>query len=87
VKDKKLGNKKLRPFFSMVDRRKNLHREILEQATELLGTPMNAAVPYASVVERMGEEGQPLELLAPNSPAAVEFRKLWVSVRKDLWAR
>jgi hypothetical protein len=48
---------------------------------------MNAAVPYASVVERMGEEGQPLELLAPNSPAAVEFRKLWVSVRKDLWAR
>lgn len=87
VKDKKLGNKKLRPFFSMVDRRKNLHREILEQATELLGTPVNAAVPYASVVERMGEEGQPLELLAPNSPAAVEFRKLWVSVRKDLWAR
>lgn len=87
VKDKKLGNKKLRPFFSMVDRRKNLHREMLEQATELLGTPVNAAVPYASVVERMGEEGQPLELLAPNSPAAVEFRKLWVSVRKDLWAR
>ncbi|WP_431474158.1 ParA family protein [Marinobacter sp. KM021] len=87
VKDKKLGNKKLRPFFSMVDRRKNLHREILEQATELLGTPVNAAVPYASVVERMGEEGQPLELLAPNSPAAAEFRKLWVSVRKDLWAR
>ncbi|PSF14191.1 ParA family protein [Marinobacter shengliensis] len=87
VKDKKLGNKKLRPFFSMVDRRKNLHREILEQATELLGTPVSVAVPYASVVERMGEEGQPLELLAPNSPAAVEFRKLWVSVRKDLWAR
>ncbi|BEH15877.1 ParA family protein [Marinobacter shengliensis] len=87
VKDKKLGNKKLRPFFSMVDRRKNLHREILAQPAELLGAPVNAAVPYASVVERMGEEGQPLELLAPNSPAAVEFRKLWVSVRKDLWAR
>ncbi|KPQ29325.1 MAG: ATPases involved in chromosome partitioning [Marinobacter excellens HL-55] len=87
VKDKKLGNKKLRPFFSMVDRRKNLHREILAQGSELFGRQVPAAVPYASAVERMGEEGQPLELLAPYSPAAVEFRKLWVSVRKDLWAR
>lgn len=87
VKDKKLGNKKLRPFFSMVDRRKNLHREILGQSAELLGTPVNVAVPYASVVERMGEEGKPLELLASNTPAAAEFRKLWESVRKDLWAR
>lgn len=57
VKDKKLGNKKLRPFFSMVDRRKNLHREILDQATELLGTSVIADVPYASVVERMGRKG------------------------------
>jgi ATPases involved in chromosome partitioning len=87
VKDKKLGNKKLRPFFSMVDRRKNLHRDILAQAEEVFGHPAPAAVPYASAVERMGEEGQPLELLAPNTPAAAEFRKLWESVRKDLWAR
>src|SRR5690554_5711017 len=87
VKDKKLGNKKLRPFFSMVDRRTNLHREILGQSAELLGTPVNVAVPYASVVERMGEEGKPLELLSSNTPAAAEFRKLWESVRKDLWAR
>jgi len=71
----------------MVDRRKNLHREILAQGSELFGHQVPAAVPYASAVERMGEEGQPLELLAPNSPAAVEFRKLWVSIRKDLWAR
>ena len=87
VKDKKLGNKKLRPFFSMVDRRKNLHRDILAQAEEVFGHPAPAAVPYASAVERMGEEGQPLELLASNTPAAAEFRKLWESVRKDLWAR
>jgi len=84
VKDKKLGNKKLRPFFSMVDRRKNLHREILEQATELLGTPVSVAVPYASVVERMGEEGKPLELLAPASPAAQSYRNLWQGVKSDL---
>ncbi|MGB2115029.1 MAG: hypothetical protein ACPHZA_17770, partial [Marinobacter adhaerens] len=34
------------------------------------------------------EEGHNVlkDLLAPNTPAAAEFRKLWESARKDLWA-
>src|SRR5690554_5731496 len=87
VKDKKLGVKKLRPFFSMVDRRKNLHRDVLARDAEKLGLPALAAVPYASAVERMGEEGQPLEVLAPGSLAAGEFRKLWSGIKTDLWSR
>lgn len=87
VKSKKLGTKKLRPFFSMVDRRKNLHKELVERGPELLGNPLRVAVPYASVVERMGEEGLPLELLAPGSPAADVYRKMWQSIRKDLRLR
>ncbi|GGC61509.1 ParA family protein [Marinobacter halophilus] len=87
VKTKKLGTKKLRPFFSMVDRRKNLHKELVERGPELLGNPLSVAVPYASVVERMGEEGLPLELLAPGSPAADVYRKMWQSIRKDLRSR
>merc|ERR1712000_623744 len=50
VKDKKLGVKKLRPFFSMVDRRKNLHRDVLARDAEKLGLPALAAIPYASAV-------------------------------------
>ena len=84
VKDKKLGSKKLRPFFSMVDRRKNLHKELVERGPELLGNPLPVAIPYASVVERMGEEGLPLDVLAPNSPAAEEYRRMWRGIRKDL---
>lgn len=87
VKDKKLGVKKLRPFFSMADRRKHLHRDLLARPEEVLGVPALAAIPYASVVERMGEEGQPLERLAPNTAAAAEFRALWKGIRKDLWSR
>ncbi|MBB5319961.1 ParA family protein [Marinobacter oulmenensis] len=85
AKDKKLGAKKLRPFFSMVDRRKNLHRELVERGPELMANCTNVAVPYASVVERMGEEGLPLEKLAPNTPAAAAYRKLWQTIQKDLW--
>ncbi|MBE0485904.1 ParA family protein [Marinobacter sp.] len=86
VKNKKLGAKKLHPFFSMVDRRKNLHKELMARGPELLGNPMAVAIPYASVVERMGEEGLPLELLAPSSPAAEVYRKMWQSIRKDIGA-
>ncbi|RBP33477.1 cellulose biosynthesis protein BcsQ [Marinobacter pelagius] len=87
VKDKKLGARKLRPFFSMVDRRKNLHKEIVEQGSEVLPNNMGVAVPYASVVERMGEEGLPLERLAPHSPAAEVYRQIWAGIRRDLWKR
>lgn len=87
VKDKKLGVKKLRPFFSMVDRRKNLHRDVLSRDEEKLGLPALAAIPYASAVERMGAEGQPLEVLDSGSLAAEEFRKLWSGIKTDLWSR
>ncbi|KAA1175845.1 ParA family protein [Marinobacter salinexigens] len=84
MKDKKLGTKKLRPFFSMVDRRKNLHKEIMDRRDELLKNAIEAAIPYASVVERMGEEGMPLEVLAPRSPAAAMYRQMWKEVGQDL---
>lgn len=87
VKDKKLGPRKLRPFFSMVDRRKNLHKEIVEQGRDVLANNLGVAVPYASVVERMGEEGLPLERLAPGSPAAEVYRQIWAGIRQDLWKR
>ncbi|MGM0954195.1 MAG: ParA family protein [Pseudomonadota bacterium] len=85
AKSKKLGVKKLRPFFSMVDRRKNLHRELVERGPELLSNNTGVAIPYASVVERMGEEGQPLEKLDARSTAAAAYRELWASIKKDLW--
>jgi chromosome partitioning protein len=85
VKNKKLGAKKLRPFFSMVDRRKKLHKEIVEQGADVLENRLELSVPYASVVERMGEEGLPLELIAPNTPAAEAYRRMWSDIRRDLW--
>lgn len=85
AKDKKLGAKKLRPFFSMVDRRKNLHQSLVQQGPERLNNYADVAIPYASVVERMGEEGLPLEKLDPRSPAAAAYRELWAAIKKDLW--
>ncbi|MBL3823259.1 MULTISPECIES: ParA family protein [unclassified Marinobacter] len=84
VRDKKLGQKKLRPFFTLVDRRKKLHRELCEQAPDLFDRHMEAMIPYSSAVERMGEEGLPLEILSPRSNPAQSYRKLWKEIQSEL---
>ena len=65
------------PFFSMVDRRKKLHRSLVEtlpaEIPELLATP----IPYASDVERMGLQREPLNFYAPRSKAAKAYEELW----------
>lgn len=87
VADKKLGTKKLRPFFAQVDRRKKLHRDLVDQRSDLLHNALRATIPYSSIVERMGEKGLPLEVLAPRSVPAENLRGMWSEIRRDLWRK
>lgn len=82
AKDKKLGHAKLRPFLSMVDRRKRIHQHILSTESEQLPTRLRGFIPYASDVEKMGEARCPVDLIRPNSPAAHAYRLLWKEIRK-----
>lgn len=84
AKDKKLKPGRLHPFFSMVDRRKNLHREMVINRKQHLEGGLNTLVPNASVVEKMGESGQPVELMDRSSAAADAYRRLWKEIRKRL---
>ncbi|TGN41148.1 ParA family protein [Marinobacter confluentis] len=86
VKDKKLGLKKLRPFFTLVDRRKKLHTELTSRTAELFDRPSKAMIPYSSAVERMGEAGLPLEVLSPRSQPAASYRQLWSEMKSELWS-
>jgi cellulose biosynthesis protein BcsQ len=81
-KEEKLPREKLKPFFSMVDRRRLLHRMLEEQPPRTMRDVCKAAIPYASAVERMGEHRAPLELTEPWTPAAQAFRELW----KEAWS-
>ncbi|MBL83337.1 MAG: chromosome partitioning protein [Marinobacter sp.] len=82
AKDKKLKPGRLHPFFSIVDRRKNLHREMVIHRKQRLENGLNALIPNASVVEKMGESGQPVELMDKSSAAADAYRRLWKEIRK-----
>jgi len=77
AKKEKLKKLQLRPFFSMVDRRKRLHRDLLEQLPADWPELLQAAIPYASDVEKMGLERRPLPTFAPHCPSARAYRELW----------
>ena len=72
---------KLRCFFSMVDHRKNLHHEVMNQfyKDKIF---FKSYIPYLSDVEKMGLNESPLENYAPSSYAAQCYRDLWKEIRK-----
>jgi len=84
AKEQKVKPKRLRPFFSMVDRRKTLHRDLTENPTKTLPTALNTVIPNASAIERMGEAREPLELMDRRSKAARAYRDLWQEIRSSL---
>ena len=63
-------------FYSMVDRRKTLHRQLVD-ARHDDGRFLFTAIPYASDVERMAERRAPLAEFAPRSAAAAAYAALW----------
>ena len=75
-----LGKVAVLPFFSLVDRRKRLHREILESLPLERPEMLRAHVPYAAAVERMGVRRQPLTAYAPNGVPARAYEDLWQEI-------
>lgn len=75
----------LLPHFTMVDRRRKLHREQLDALSASWPLFLDTAVPSASTVERMGVERSPVGAFAPSSAAAKAFRDLWGEVALRLW--
>jgi cellulose biosynthesis protein BcsQ len=74
------------PFFSMVDGRKRLHREVMTEVRTGWPGVLQTAVPNASAVERMGVGRAPVRSLSPSSPAARSFATLWSEVSARLWS-
>ncbi len=72
------------PFFSMVDRRKKLHTETVDQLRKDRGDLLKAEIPYASVVEQMSVRRQPLSSFARWTDASESYERLWREVRRRL---
>ncbi len=64
-------------FFSMVDRRKRLHRDVVAALTAQRGDLLSTTIPAASVIEQMAEQRAPVPVFAPRSAAAACYESLW----------
>jgi cellulose biosynthesis protein BcsQ len=68
-------------FFSMVDRRKNLHRDITDNLSSERTEVAATAIPALSLIEKMSVERSPVTVFAPRSSAARAYRSLWEELR------
>jgi cellulose biosynthesis protein BcsQ len=71
----------VRAFFSMVDRRKRLHREITTDLWAQRPDVAQTAIPALSLIERMSIERAPVAAFAPRSQAALAYQSLWSELR------
>ena len=85
--DKSESQVALSAFFSMVDRRKSLHRRASEWSAEHPELFMTAQIPYASIVEQMAIRRMPLAAFAPKDAATSAFASVWEELQQQLSAR
>jgi chromosome partitioning protein len=78
------GDLKLLPFFSMVDRRKALHLEIIDATRKEFPEILATEIPYWSDIERMSQRRAPLCAYAPHSPAGAIYAALWQEIRSRM---
>jgi len=73
---------KVMAFFSMVDRRKKLHKQMVNsQAGSWM---LETDIPYASEVEQMGHKREPVSCYAPRGRSAVAYTALWSEIRDNI---
>ena len=68
-------------FFSMVDRRKRLHRDIITRLTAERSDIANATIPAMTLVEQVSVRRAPVPAFAPRSAAARHYQELWAELR------
>jgi chromosome partitioning protein len=81
-KENDFDRSKMKCFFSMVDHRKNLHHEVMNEFYKDKYF-LKSYIPYLSDVEKMGVHEAPIETFAASSYAAQCYRDLWKEIRKN----
>lgn len=64
-------------FLTLVDRRRSKHREFIEQHQLDMPELWDIEIPYASIIEQMGETQTPVVFSHARHPAAQAYFRLW----------
>lgn len=71
-------------FFSLVDRRKKMHKETMEMVSSQQKRVLDSTIPYSSVIERMGVEREPVAAFSPKSIATKAYQDLWAEINEHV---
>jgi cellulose biosynthesis protein BcsQ len=75
---------KILSFFSMVEKRKKMHQELMVEIRQLKNPFLKTPIPYAADVEKMGIHRKPIFQFHRTSTAAKAYRNLWKELNKKL---
>jgi len=81
VADLKGSRPEVVAFFSMADRRKRLHRDVIDAIPRDGIRVADTVIPSLAIIEQMAERRAPLAAFAPTSAAAQCYEQLWAEVR------
>ena len=68
----------------MADRRKKMHREIMQTLAEKHPDILQSVIPYASDIERMGWERMPLGAYTRKGRSVEAYQMLWQEILKAI---
>jgi cellulose biosynthesis protein BcsQ len=75
---------KIISFFSMVEKRKKMHQELMVEMRQLNNPFLKTVIPYAADVEKMGIYRKPILRFRGSSPASQAYRDLWKELTKKI---
>ncbi len=75
---------RLLPFFSMVDRRRSLHRDLIGSTRAEFSDVLATEVPYWSEIERVSVRRAPMAVIAPQGDATRVYATLWAEIETRL---
>ncbi len=80
---KKIGQdrRKAVVLFSMVERRKKMHQELMSAMRKRKGV-LQTPIPFLADIERMGVYRQPVTAALPNSVAAKAYENAWNEIQQ-----
>ena len=83
-KKKRFDVAKIYPFFSMVDRHKKMHNDLMLSVSRKYRGVLKSFVPYLAQIEKMGIYRAPVAVSAPESLASKSYQNLWSKVQKNI---
>jgi cellulose biosynthesis protein BcsQ len=80
IKDNKINQLRINPYNNKPDRRKKMHREIMQTLADNHSDILSSVIPYASDIERMGWERMPLGAYTNKGRSIMAYQTLWQEI-------